>query len=138
MIAVLLVVTGILLFIHQKGKTEQAADQGGSAGAEPPSSSGRLSKWRGPLPVEAARLFIGAKIHKERLELIADPLQNGEVMERFFREGAGAGEKVMGIDPLGPATTGLVTFERYQVRLETGGSRLLCIILREEGGKIDF
>lgn len=59
-------------------------------------------------------------------------------MERFFREGAGVREKVVGIEPLGPVSTGSVTFERFQVKLETGGSRLLCVFLTGNVGKIDF
>jgi hypothetical protein len=99
---------------------------------------GQPAKWQGPLPPEAARLFTAAKTHQERLALIANPTRDGDLMERFFRDGPGAGERVKELVSMGPASAESVTFERFQVNLENGGARLLCVILTELEGKIDF
>ncbi len=94
--------------------------------------------WKGPLPAEIASLFTGATSHEKRLKLIADPARDAYWMEGFFREGPGAAEKVSSVTPMGPASTDTASFERFQVSLEDGGNRLLCVRITGEGGKVDF
>ena len=94
--------------------------------------------WQGPLPAEIARLFTTAQTHAQRLELIADPVKDGYWMERFFREGGGAKEKVSTLTPMGSVNTDRTSFERFQVSLEDGGNRLLCVIVSTRGAKVDF
>lgn len=94
--------------------------------------------WKGPLPAEVARLFTTAKDHRDRLELIANPSEDGDLMETFFLKGFGSREKVSSVTPMGPVSTDKITFERYKVSLEDGGSRLLCVIISGHGAKVDF
>lgn len=105
---------------------------------EPDESSGIPARRNRPLPAEVARLFTSAETHADRLALISDPSRDGHLMENFFREGPGADEEVIEVTAMGSATTEKAVFERFQVHLEDGGSRLLCIRISGQAGKVDF
>ncbi len=94
--------------------------------------------WKGALPSEIAESFTAARTHAERLKLIANPDINGELMAAFFNQTPAADEQVSKLNPMSPVSTDNHTFERYHVMLEDGSSRLLCVLITEEGAKVDF
>jgi hypothetical protein len=136
----LIIGVSILLSIRPNGKSGKIPPPAESTDSEPNTDEEpeAFSDWKGPLPEEIARLFTEAKTHEERMELIADPRHDGSWMKSFFSEGPGAEEKISAVAPMGAANTNKTSFQRFQVRLSKGKSRLLCVILSENGGAVDF
>lgn len=99
---------------------------------------GSAEDWTGPLPQKIADHFIKAATNAERLKWVRDPEQVAPIMESFYRDGAGASENVLGLKQMEPAFNEKFFFQRFQVRLGNGTSRLLCVVLTEDGGKVDF
>lgn len=94
--------------------------------------------WRGPPPIQVAKLFTQAQSHEARLKWISNPDADGWWMERFFADGAGATERVVDVKPLGFANNEAAAYVRFAVSLADGGKRLLCVITTTEGAKVDF
>lgn len=99
---------------------------------------GDPNEWKGPLPAEIAERFTKATTNVERLKLVRNPELTAPLMEDFFLNGPGARERILGIARLEPASNGKVSFQRFQVRLEDETNRLLCVVLTDDGGKVDF
>ncbi len=99
---------------------------------------GDPNEWKGPLPVQIAESFTKATTNVERLKLVRNPELTAPLMEDFFLNGPGARERILGIVRLAPASNDKFFFHRFQVRLEDGTNRLLCVVLTDDGGKVDF
>lgn len=95
-------------------------------------------EWQGPLPAQVAENFTKASTQEERLRWVRDPERVAAIMSSFFENGTGAQEKILGLRPMGPGTNGSLAFMRFQARLANGGSRLLAVVLTDEGAKVDF
>lgn len=139
-IAMLLLGLTVVLFLRPPPETEKKVSGESPAYAAPDVSEllAGSSDWQSPLPIELARLFTKATTHAARLALIANPSKDGYWMEKFFNGGPGAEEKVLSVTPMGLAITDTTSFERFQVGMEDGGNRLLCIVITDQGGKVDF
>jgi hypothetical protein len=94
--------------------------------------------WEGPIPAEVAEKFIRATSHAQRLRWVRDAEVVGPAMEAFFREGPGATEKIVATRPVAESAGGDMLYEVYQVTLEGGGSRLLCVSVDPAGARVDF
>jgi hypothetical protein len=140
--ALLVLLSGffLLLFLRPWSVAGDLPDAGMESRRQsvPPETSGSAEDWKGALPAEVARLFTSASSHEERLGLVSDPRRDGYWMEMFFREGPGASEKVREVTPMEAAGTDSAYFERFRVSMEDGGDRLLCVVINEQGGKVDF
>ena len=94
--------------------------------------------WRGLQPAQIAAGFLTASTRQERLRWVRKPAAVADVMDRYYRDGPGAFEKIADIQkmPL-PAAEGSV-LERFVVTMTDGSSRLLCVPVDESGGGVDF
>jgi hypothetical protein len=94
--------------------------------------------WRGALPIEAAEGFTRATTVEERLIWVRDPARVEPLMRAFFSGGPGARETVAALVPEGAVQRGDLHYERFRADLGGGRSRLACVVLTEDGGKVDF
>lgn len=132
-IAGLVFVAGLLVYLAIGAftdKSEKSDDASSQANAD--------DKWQGPLPAQVAENFTLATTHEQRLKWVRDPERVSAMMMAFFAEGAGAKEKILGITPMGSATSGKFTLVRFQTRLDNERQRLLAVVLTDEGAKVDF
>lgn len=135
LLAVLLVVAGGLWLI---GRSHGSAISGKGSGLVARSSDAEHILWQGPIPSEVAEKFTQATSHAERLKWVRQPDQVGAEMEAFFREGPGSTEKITGTTALSASGQGDLLYENYQVNLEHGEPRLLCVSVDPQGAKVDF
>ncbi len=94
--------------------------------------------WEGPIPAEVVEKFTRATTHAQRLRWVRDAETVGPAMEAFFRDGPGATEKIMATRPVAESADGDMLYEVYQVTMERGGPRLVCVSVDPEGAKVDF
>ncbi len=99
---------------------------------------GNADEWKGPLPEEVASKFAKAETTEERLKWVRNPEGVAEALRAFFESGPGATERVTSVAEKGPMQTETVTFERFVARLQDGGERLVCVVLNNNEGKVDF
>jgi hypothetical protein len=104
----------------------------------PPVVAGQEEKWIGPGHEVVAENFTKAATHEERLKWVRDPERVSASMKAFFEEGAGAKEKILGLDEMGATMNRNYTFARYQVRLDNEKSRMLAVVLGGQEAKVDF
>lgn len=139
---VLMLGAGILFYLRQTGEDRQAGEELASPHKqviqEDSFNPGNANEWKGPVPRQIAESFSKATTHEERLQWVRDGGRVAPLMERFFRDGPGANEKILEIVPMPPESNGTLTFQRFLVRLENDKDRLLCVVLTDEGGKVDF
>jgi hypothetical protein len=140
--ALCLAVVGFFLIKQLKGSSagmQQASGSGARAGSEPIFDPGTAEDWKGALPREVAEKFTQAQTVAERLVFVRDPQRVRPALEEFFREGPGAKEVVAKLTPLRMIQSTLFTFQRFEVKMKDGSSRLLCVVLSaEKGAKVDF
>ncbi len=138
-LSILLFVTALVIhFSRQRTSETPSLSPPGLTHSEELIPPADPADWKGALPAEIAAAFTEAKTHTERLQLIADPEANGEIMAAFFSKFPTANERVSALNPMGTATTNKHTFDRYHVVLEDGSSRLLCVRITEDGAHVDF
>ena len=95
--------------------------------------------WQGPVPSEVAENFTSATTHAQRLRWVRQAEKVGAAMEAFFRDGAGAAEKVTATRCHWPTgESGDTVYEILQVEMESGEARLLCVSVDPDGAKVDF
>lgn len=135
LLLVLAVAGGLwLLGLSRGGSGDRAdADRGARSGM-----SASPAEWRGPHPSEVLEKFVAATSHEERLKWVRQPDKVGPAMEAFFRDGAGAREKIVGTQPLAVSDQGAMLYEDYLVQLEGGGIRLASVSVDPDGAKVDF
>lgn len=134
-LGIVLVVAGGLWMAGRGRATPVAA---AAARGEPETNSKVRGVWRGPIPAEVAEKFTTATTHEERLRWVRNPGEVGPLMEKFFRDGPGASEKVAQTVLANSNSNGDILFENFQVLLEDGGARLLSVTVDPEGAKVDF
>jgi hypothetical protein len=133
-----LLMFGVILTMRGGGKDASSSKLQEPIIVEDGFEPGNAKDWKGPVPRQIADSFSKATTHEERLKWVRDPLRVAPLMERFFRDGLAANEKILEIVPMTPASNGALAFQRFQVRLENGKNRLLSVVLTDEGGKVDF
>lgn len=144
-VAVVLLGIGVILVMRFRhtgpnaaGMTDsQVGKRIGNVSNEP-FDAGGAKDWKGPVPWRIAEGFTKATTDEERLKWVRDPERAAPLMTAFFHDGHGATEKILGVTSMGPASNGKFSFQRFQVRMEDGSKRMLCVVLTDNGGKIDF
>jgi hypothetical protein len=94
--------------------------------------------WKGALPVHAAEGFTRAETVEERLKWVRDPERVEPLVRAFFGTGPGATETVSRLVPMIAIQRGNIHYERYRADLDGGRNRVVCVVLTDEGGKVDF
>jgi hypothetical protein len=94
--------------------------------------------WRGLQPEQIAAKFLAATTQQERLRWVREPAAVAAIMERFYRDGPGAAEKVAGIGKMPQVMTEDQVCARFTVRMTDGSKRLLCVPFDESGAGVDF
>lgn len=94
--------------------------------------------WSGLQPEQIADKFLAATTQQERLRWVRQPAAVADIMERFYRDGPGASEKVADIGTMPQAMTEDHVFERFAVTMTDGSKRLLCVLFGEKAGGVDF
>jgi hypothetical protein len=94
--------------------------------------------WEGPIPSEVADHFTRATSHAQRLRWVRHAEAVGPAMEAFFREGPGSREKIVATRPKTENRSSDMLYEVYEVEMEGGGERFLCVSVDPEGAKVDF
>ncbi len=94
--------------------------------------------WQGLLPDEIAKRFIDATSVEERLQWVRDPEEVEPLMQEFYLRGAGAKEKILGIETMEQASTEKMLYHRFQARIEGGDRRLLCVPVIDNRAYVDF
>lgn len=103
--------------------------------AEPEPEKG---EWQGLLPADLAKRFTSAIPPEEKVPLVINPGEIEEEVLKFFREGEGSREVVKDVsEPVGFATARGV-YEGFKIDFENARPRVLCVLITEEGGKVDF
>lgn len=120
------------------GQTGDAAEKPAVAVKAKPAMSEPGDEWSGAIPIRVAEAFTKAKTHEMRMKLVRTPETAGPLMQAFFESGPGSTETIAGIDEMSAASTEQFAFQRFQVRLKDGGSRLMCVVFTPEGAKVDF
>ncbi len=96
------------------------------------------AEWQGPMPAELAERFTSSIPPEEKVPLVINPGEIEEEVLKFFREGAGSREVVKEVsEPVGFATARGV-YEGFKIDFENAPPRVLCVLITEEGGKVDF
>jgi hypothetical protein len=117
---------------------DRSAPEAAAAREEAESGSAVRGVWRGPIPSEVAEKFTSAATHDERLRWVRNPGEVGPLMEKFFREGPGASEKVAQTLLANANGNGDLLFENFQVVMTNGSQRQLSVTVDPEGAKVDF
>lgn len=94
--------------------------------------------WEGPIPAEVVQKFTRATTHAERLRWVRQAETVGPAMDAFFLDGPGATEKIRATRPVAESADSDMLYEIYQVTMERGEPRLLCVSVDPEGAKVDF
>lgn len=94
--------------------------------------------WHGLQPEQIADKYLAATTQEERLRWVRQPAAVAESMERYYRDGPGASEKVADLQKMPPGSTDDQVFERFAVTMTDGSKRLLCVPFDESGGGVDF
>ena len=113
------------------------------AGDPPPMTNERLKTappmvWQGLQPEQIVDKFLAASTPQERLRWVRQSAAVADLMERFYREGPGASEKVAGLQKMPAGATDDQAFERFTVTMTDGSRRLLCVPFDEGGAGVDF
>jgi len=134
------VVGGLLWWMNLRADGEKvpgAADR--VAVVEESLVPARAEDWKGVTPEEAVKGFTEAAGAEERLRWVRDAERVAPFLRAFFIAGPGAKERVAAVTQMDAVQTEAASFLRYQVALEGGGNRLLCVVIDEEkGAKVDF
>lgn len=134
-LGIVLVVAGGL-WMASRGRAVPAA---AAAARDESDTNARVrGVWRGPIPAEVAEKFTAATTHEERLRWVRNPEEVGPLMEKFFREGPGASEKVAQTILANSTSNGDILFENFEVLMQDGVPRLLSVTVDPEGAKVDF
>jgi hypothetical protein len=131
---VIVVVVGGLWMAGRDRKKEPEAASERKAESDP----AERMVWQGPVPPEVVENFTKATTHAERLRWVRHPEEVGPLMERFFREGPGATEKILETVPIGARGSGAMLHENYHVVIENGPPRLISVSVDPQGAKVDF
>jgi hypothetical protein len=128
----------IVLFLAVRYLTASNRD-----GEVPPMAAERAQTappvaWQGLQPGQIADKFLAASTPQERLRWVRRPAEVADLMERFYRDGPGASEKVADHHEMPPAATDDHAFERFTVTMTDGSRRLLCVPFDESGARVDF
>jgi hypothetical protein len=128
----------IVLFLAVRYLTDSNRD-----GEVPPMATERAQTappvaWQGLQPGQIADKFLAASTPQERLRWVRRPAEVADLMERFYRDGPGASEKVADHHEMPPAATDDHAFERFTVTMTDGSRRLLCVPFDESGARVDF
>lgn len=140
MLAALAAVAGVLWWMQWRpaGETEP----GGAnrvVVVEENFDPGKTEDWKGATPEEAVKGFTEAAGVEERLRWVRDAERVAPFLREFFSAGPGAKERVAAVTQMDAVQTEAASFLRYQIALEGGGNRLLCVVIDEEkGAKVDF
>jgi hypothetical protein len=94
--------------------------------------------WQGQQPGQIADKFLAATTPQERLRWVRQPGAVADLMERFYRDGPGATEKVADFQKMPQGATDDQIFERFTVTMTDGSKRLLCVPFDESGAGVDF
>jgi hypothetical protein len=94
--------------------------------------------WQGLQPGQIVDKFLAASTPQERLRWVRQPAAVADLMERFYREGPGASEKVAGLQQMATGATDDQVYERFAVTMTDGSRRLLCVPFDEGGAGVDF
>jgi len=132
---VLAVAAGLWVLGLSRGGSGKISGGQRELAADPAASP---AEWRGPHPSEVVERFIAATTHEERLKWVRQPDKVGPAMEAFFRDGAGAREKILTTQPMAVSDHGAMLYEDYLVQLEGGGIRLASVSVDPAGAKVDF
>lgn len=92
--------------------------------------------WEDMAPDEAARAFLQANHHEDRLRFLAYPEVEGPLMKTFFEEGPGATEIV--VNTARAFTSPESGMERFLVTMKDGRTRWLVVPIDGNRGRIDF
>jgi hypothetical protein len=115
------------------------ADGEGKKEKETATTDHQPTRWTGPLPKEVAEKFTQAGTTAERLKWVRDPTRMAPIVEAFYGEGGlGNREEVVDLKPMKALNTPDVSYQRFQVKLKGGSSRLLAVIPGADGAKVDF
>jgi hypothetical protein len=136
LLLLVIAVAGGLWFVGLSRGGADRKDSTGGDGADGVTAS--PAEWQGPHPSEVVDRFTAARTHAERLKWVRQPDKVGAAMEAFFRDGPGAGEKIVGIQPMAVSGNGAMLYEDYLVQLEGGGVRLASVSVDPAGAKVDF
>lgn len=94
--------------------------------------------WRGLQPEQISDKFLAATTQQERLRWVRQPAAVADLMERFYRDGPGASEKMAGIGKMPQVMTEDQVCARFTVKMTDGSKRLLFVPFDESGGGVDF
>jgi len=106
--------------------------------AQAPHVDGKLEEWQGVLPLKVAENFIAATTNEERLKWVRDPEETAPLLEEFFTNGAGAKEKILNLKPMQVVANEKFIIHRYELSLEGGDRRLLCVVQMDNRAYVDF
>ena len=103
-----------------------------------PTAEAALVAWRGLQPEQIANKFLAATTQEERLRWVRQPAAVADLMERFYRAGPGATEKMAGLQKMPQVMTEDQVCARFTVKMTDGSKRLLFVPFDESGGGVDF
>lgn len=140
---IVLVIASYWFFTKRASMRAASANQGIPASRVLEVSEAEVVKasakdWKGALPMEAAEGFIRAATVEERFKWVRDPARVEPLVRAFFCDGPGAQETVAALVPVGAVQRGDLHYERFRADLGGGRSRLVCVVLTDDGGKVDF
>jgi hypothetical protein len=98
----------------------------------------KVEEWQGMLPLKVAENFIAATTNEERLKWVRDPEANAPLLEEFFTNGPGAKEKILNFKQIRITANEKFIIHRYQLNLEGGDRRLLCVVQMDNSAYVDF
>lgn len=117
-------------FLVLRPQPNESADTSPSKAEEP--------QWQGPSPRQVAERFLAAKTVAERLKWVRHPEQTAPLMEAFYQDGPGSTEEVVKTKPIGTVQTPKLTLQRFKIEMKAAPSRLLAIVVTEQGAEADF
>jgi hypothetical protein len=106
--------------------------------AQAPHVDGKVEEWQGVLPLKVAQNFIAATTNEERLKWVRDPEETAPLLEEFFTNGAGAKEKILNLKQAPLYANENFIIHGYQLSLEGGDRRLLCVVQMDNRAYVDF
>lgn len=133
----------LLLLFMGKNKAARVAENGDKAKEEKLSSfetfdAGSSSDWVGALPYDVVTAFKNATTVEERLKWVRDPEFVKDAMQEFYTDGPGRTERIVSLKKLTQTVISGLLVERYQATMSTDQTRLLYVLIGENGAKVDF
>lgn len=137
-IAVVLVIVLYVLGITRWSHSNRVEDPAPVAAA--PGNTGSPVVGQGLQPEQTADKFLNAATPQDRLYWVRRPNSVADLMERFYRDGPGATEKVADVKKMTPGGADDQAFERFAVTMTDGSRRLLCVPFDGSGSAlgVDF